>query len=395
MEWKKVKLEHIVDTTSGGTPNRSIPSYWNGNIPWLKSGELNDAFLESAEEFISEEGLKNSSAKLFSKGTLLLALYGATAGKLGILNFDSATNQALCAISPKNKNLYNKFLLYFLLSERENIIKDSVGGAQPNISQSYVRNIAIPLPPLPTQQRIAAILDEADALRKADAQLLAKYDELLQASFLELFGDPVRNEKKWEAKQAAEILIDIVAGTSYGGEEKELSDDELGVLKISAVTQGFFKSDEYKAVKKIYINKELVSPRKGDLIFSRANTRELVGATCIVDKDYPNLFLPDKLWRLDFNREKCNQYYFKTLLSHEEFRVTLTKTATGTSGSMLNISMDKLKNLVIPLPPIKLQNRFASIVAGIEEQKVIATQQLKQSEALFQSLLQRAFKGEL
>ncbi|EMC8677612.1 restriction endonuclease subunit S, partial [Campylobacter coli] len=132
-EWKS--LGEIANTSSGGTPSRNKKEYWeNGNIKWLKSGELNDGYIDFIEENITEEAIKNSSAKIFQKGTLLIAMYGATAGKLGILNLDSTTNQAICAFLHKDKNIkfLEKFLFYFLFFLRDKIIKDSFGGAQPN-----------------------------------------------------------------------------------------------------------------------------------------------------------------------------------------------------------------------------------------------------------------------
>ncbi|HEG0589433.1 TPA: restriction endonuclease subunit S [Campylobacter coli] len=160
-EWKS--LGEIANTSSGGTPSRNKKEYWeNGNIKWLKSGELNDGYIDFIEENITEEAIKNSSAKIFQKGTLLIAMYGATAGKLGILNLDSTTNQAICAFLHKDKNIkfLEKFLFYFLFFLRDKIIKDSFGGAQPNISQTYIKNLQIPLPPLKEQEQIASHLDE-------------------------------------------------------------------------------------------------------------------------------------------------------------------------------------------------------------------------------------------
>lgn len=160
-EWKS--LGEIANTSSGGTPSRNKKEYWeNGNIKWLKSGELNDGYIDFIEENITEEAIKNSSAKIFQKGTLLIAMYGATAGKLGILNLDSTTNQAICAFLHKDKNIkfLEKFLFYFLFFLRDKIIKDSFGGAQPNISQTYIKNLQIPLPPLKEQEQIASYLDE-------------------------------------------------------------------------------------------------------------------------------------------------------------------------------------------------------------------------------------------
>lgn len=160
-EWKS--LGEIANTSSGGTPSRNKKEYWeNGNIKWLKSGELNDGYIDFIEENITEEAIKNSSAKIFQKGTLLIAMYGATAGKLGILNLDSTTNQAICAFLHKDKNIkfLEKFLFYFLFFLRDKIIKDSFGGAQPNINQTYIKNLQIPLPPIKEQEQIASHLDE-------------------------------------------------------------------------------------------------------------------------------------------------------------------------------------------------------------------------------------------
>ncbi|KAB0579159.1 restriction endonuclease subunit S [Campylobacter volucris] len=161
-EWKS--LGDIAVTSSGGTPLRNKKEYWeNGTIKWLKSGELNDGYIDFTEENITQEAIKHSSAKIFSKGTLLIAMYGATAGKLGILDLDSATNQAICAFLHKdNENIkfFEKFLFHFLFFIRDKIIKDSFGGAQPNISQTYIKNLQIPIPPLQEQEQIASYLDE-------------------------------------------------------------------------------------------------------------------------------------------------------------------------------------------------------------------------------------------
>ncbi|MBF7048450.1 restriction endonuclease subunit S [Campylobacter volucris] len=161
-EWKS--LGDIAVTSSGGTPLRNKKEYWeNGTIKWLKSGELNDGYIDFIEENITQEAIKHSSAKIFSKGTLLIAMYGATAGKLGILDLDSATNQAICAFLHKdneNINFFEKFLFHFLFFIRDKIIKDSFGGAQPNISQTYIKNLQIPIPPLQEQEQIASYLDE-------------------------------------------------------------------------------------------------------------------------------------------------------------------------------------------------------------------------------------------
>ena len=157
--WRRVKLGEVCLTSSGGTPSRGNREYYRGSIPWIKSGELKDCTVTSTEETITERGLDSSSANIVPNGTLLIAMYGATVGRLGITGMKSATNQAVCAIFP-NGDADKNFLFFYLFYIRKELIETSFGGAQPNISQSVIRNLQLPLPSLPEQKRIAVILKE-------------------------------------------------------------------------------------------------------------------------------------------------------------------------------------------------------------------------------------------
>jgi type I restriction enzyme S subunit len=157
--WAWTTLEEIASTSSGGTPSRARPDFYGGLIPWVKSGELNDGLVQDVEEKITEEALANSSAKIFSSGTLCIALYGATVGKVGILAMDAATNQAICGIMPRNQ-IRTKYLFHFFQSLRSELIGKSVGGAQPNISQQIVRSTQVPICAPPEQDRIVAEIDK-------------------------------------------------------------------------------------------------------------------------------------------------------------------------------------------------------------------------------------------
>jgi type I restriction enzyme S subunit len=155
------KISEIADTSSGGTPNRGMIDYYNGEIPWVKSGELNDNIITNCEEYITELGLKNSSAKLFSKGTLLVAMYGANIGKTGVLDFDATTNQAVCAIFPK-VDISMEFLFWYFKQQRIDFIAIGKGGAQPNISQTIINNASIVVPNKEVQQKIVSFLDNIE-----------------------------------------------------------------------------------------------------------------------------------------------------------------------------------------------------------------------------------------
>ena len=157
--WKWVRTKDIGSWSSGATPSRGNISYYeNGTYPWIKTGELNDAYIDESEEYISELALKECSVRLNPIGTVLIAMYGATIGKVGILNIEATTNQACCACIPIK--IYNRFLYYFLKSNKEKFLEASHGGAQPNISKDIITKSIMPLPPLAEQKRIVEKMDE-------------------------------------------------------------------------------------------------------------------------------------------------------------------------------------------------------------------------------------------
>lgn len=372
-----------------------------GDVINIAKGKKHNPLLDGKNRYINIEDLHNPSNLILtnddgtfvSSSDLIIAWDGANAGKVGV-GYDGVIGSTLARLRLNRKDIDSNYLFWYLESKNSYIKSQRTGATIPHVNGETLKQIQIPLPPLTVQKEIAEILDTADALRKKDNELLKKYDELAQSIFIEMFGDPVRNEKGWEVKKLDNLIKQIKAGSSYGGEEKELEKDELGVLKVSAVTSGFFRPEEFKAVKKSIIDKDIVKVKKGDFLFSRANTRELVGATCIVDNDYENLFLPDKLWKIDFDKTQCETIFIKTVLSSQSIRFELNKTATGTSGSMLNISMPKLRDLLVIVPPLTNQKKFSEKITNLNKQNKELTT-ITHTNNLFHSLLQKAFKGEL
>jgi len=191
--WELKKIEDIGTTTSGGTPDRSRPEYWNGDIPWIKSGELSDDYVINSEEKITELGLQNSSAKLFPPGTLLIAMYGATAGKTGILKIKAATNQAICAILPKKDMFVPEYLMQYLIFSRDRLINDRYGGAQLNLSQTVIKNFLVALPPtLEEQRKIANILLTVDRKIELAQQKCKALEELFSTLRHKLMAGQIR-----------------------------------------------------------------------------------------------------------------------------------------------------------------------------------------------------------
>lgn len=189
--WVYRKISEIATTSSGGTPSRSIPSYYYGDIKWFTTTELKDNYLYDSVEHITREALSNSSAKMFSANTILMAMYGATIGKLGILKEPSATNQACCAI--KCNDIDEIFLFYILLYNRKSIIEKGCGAGQPNISQTIVNELSFLVPPCKKeQQAIANILSKMDNDITALEAQRAKYEAIKQGMMQQLLTGKIR-----------------------------------------------------------------------------------------------------------------------------------------------------------------------------------------------------------
>jgi len=227
--WAAAKLGDVCKTTSGGTPSRKREDYFQGDIPWVKSGELPDGPIVEIEEYITEEAVKNSSAKLFPSGSLLVALYGATVGKLGILNRDATTNQAVCAIFP-TESLDAKYLFWYLRYVRSDLIAQAIGGAQPNISQGILRELELPIAPLEQQKRIVAEiekqfsrLDEAVAnLKRVKANLKRYKAAVLKAAVEGKLTEEWRKRHP-DVEPASKLLERILTERRQKWEETELA----------------------------------------------------------------------------------------------------------------------------------------------------------------------------
>ena len=384
------KLGELYKITSGGTPSRNHSEYYeDGTIPWVKTGDLKDKYLFETDEKISQLGLENSSARIYLKNTVLLAMYGATIGATSILKTDAATNQACAAFSPR-EDILPEYLYAFLESKKDRFTKDAVGGAQPNLSAGYLKNIEFDYPSLEQQTKITRTLNQIDELLLLRKQQLAKLDELVKARFFEMFGEISDNSMNWDCFTIEKLISTIESGWSGNGKQREKHADEIAVLKVSAVTKGYFIPTECKVLDDQHNIKKYVYPQKGDILFSRANTKEMVGATVLIKKDYPDLILPDKLWKIRFCTD-VNPIYMKHVLSTTTVRNAFSAASTGTSGSMYNVSMEKFKGVIIPVPPLSVQNEFAAFVERVDQQKQTVQQSLEKLELMKKALMQEYF----
>lgn len=177
-DWEVKTIRELSKTEAGGTPSTKVKDYWNGDVPWLNSGALQDCIVSSPSKYITKKGLDNSAAKLLPSGSVLIALTGATTGKVGYLTFESSANQSVVAILPNKERFEPIFLYYYLINNRQYVLSKNIGSAQPHINKEIVDNLVVTLPPLPEQRAIAEILSNIDKKLELEKQRKARFERI-------------------------------------------------------------------------------------------------------------------------------------------------------------------------------------------------------------------------
>lgn len=355
-----VKLEEICTIVSGGTPSRSKPNYWNnGNIPWIKIKDMKSKYIDSAEEFITEEGLNNSSTKMLKRDTILYSIF-ATLGEVGILKIDACTNQAIAGLSLKeDSNILKEYLYYYLKSKKKDVNNLGRGVAQNNINLSLLRKFKIPVIPLRQQKKIIEVLDNVSSTINNYERELALLDELVKARFVEMFGE-IEDCDKWESKIWNEVVT-IKNGRDY---KKVLVSD--GGYPVVGTGGEIARASKY-----LCPENTIVVGRKGSI-------------------NNPML-MKEKFWNVDTafgvipNSDYLHYQYFYYFCKFYNF-MKLNKATTLPSTT----KADLLK-IRINIPPLELQNQFASFVQEIDKSRSRIQKSLEASQELFDSLMQEYF----
>ncbi|MCO8096856.1 restriction endonuclease subunit S [Acinetobacter lwoffii] len=385
------KLSSFCRTGSGGTPSRSNSKFFeNGTIPWVKSGELKNRYITSVEEYITELAVEKSSAKLVSKGSLLIAMYGATVGEVSQLTFDATTNQAICNIAPDENVCDVNYLYRFLEASKPYLLSRRVGGGQPNISQGIIKDLEVPLPSLSEQRRIASILDKADELRQKRQQAIEKLDQLLQATFLDMFGDFQINPMNWQTKPLSEVVNNttiVTYGIVQAGEEYR---DGIPYIRTGDIKNGSILTENLSRtdpeIAKKFKRSEV---QTGDIVMS---IRATVGTTALVPKILNGANLTQGTARIAVGENIEREY----ALYHLRCQATQNWIQKQVKGATFReITLGKLRELPVYLPPRDLQKKFVEIYNSIEMLKLNANKSLESSKQLFKSLQNQAFSGNL
>ena len=382
-----------LEIKTGKTPPSYEDVYYtNGNINWYTPADIvGTSILGNSLKKITQTALDKKVAITYSPNTVLITCIGEI-GRVGILTNSSSSNQQITGVLV-NENIVTHRYFYYWLKRNQSLLKHYSNYAViPILNNRILGNIPIYLPKIEIQNKTVSQLDFIQSIIDKRKRTIAILEEIKISTFLEIFGDPVTNPKKWEKIKIHSFVTSIKAGKSEVGINRPKEETEIGVLKISSVTYGDFKPEQNKAIlnKNIEINK-LIFPKKGDLLISRANTKELIGATSIVDKDYDDVFLPDKIWKLDLNLKIVTSLYLHSIFSNRKWRMFYTKDSTGAGGSMFNISQDKFKSIAIPIPNMEFQKEYEKKIGKINNYQKVLRQILVILETLYKLILQDVF----
>jgi len=416
--------------------SRSIPAGWNlKTLDECISSKPEYGANASAKDFspklpryvritdITEDGhLSNVDTKsiaiedganyYLAEGDFLFARTGASVGKTYLYcakDGVAAFAGYLIRYRVNKQTLRAEFLFqYTHSSEYWNWVKSITRtGAQPNINAQEYSSILLPIPPLPEQRKIAEILSSADRSIEATEKLIAKLADLKKALMQQLLTQGIGHTefkpsplgkipKDWEVVKLEDIIDQLDAGVSVNSEDRNARSGEIGIMKTSCVNGGIFNALEHKVVISADVSRTTCHVKKDSIIISRMNTPELVGENAYVDHDYDKLFLPDRLWQTITNpRIAVSVKWLSYILQSTWMKTAISGIATGTSGSMKNISKPVFLALETVSPPFPEQRQIADILSGVDRKLSATKAKLAKAKDLKQGLMNDLLTGKV
>ncbi|MET2853359.1 restriction endonuclease subunit S [Vibrio owensii] len=394
MSWPLVALKDCCTVVGGATPKREVEAYWdNQDIPWVTPKDISkikSIYFDDAPEYISQKGFDSCAAHKLPKGSLLLTSR-APIGNVAITTRELCTNQGFKSLVP-NENVDIKYLYFCMLYSASRLDNEGNGATFKEVSKKVVEAFKIPLPPLETQKQIAAVLEKADQLRKDCQQMELELNSLAQSVFIDMFGDPVTNPKGWELTNLPNHGS-FKNGLNFSKDDSGVSLKYLGVgdfKSLSSIREidnlGFVEVNSLPA------NDYLL--KNGDLVFVRSNGNKALVGRCI--SIYPG---DEPVTFSGF----CIRYRVESYSMEPEWLNYMLRTASmkqamlegGQGANIQNINQKILSALEIPLPPIDKQRLFCKAIESYRESLFQLNEYSQELNDLFNSLMQKAFKGEL
>jgi len=393
VSWPSLSLDTIVTIKGGGTPSKKIEEYWNGDIPWVSVKDFKSTFICDSQDKITKAGVENSATNLIPSGSIIIPTRMAL-GKVGITTAEVAINQDLKALLIKDSSKVDLlYLARFLESKAEDIIKQGKGATVKGITLDVLKNIKIPLPPLPVQKQIAAVLEKADTLRSQCQQMEQELNSLAQSVFLDMFGDPVNNPYDWLKLPLSELSE--VKGGLQVTHKRETNPIEVPYLRVANVYRDYLALEEIKTIKVTEKELERTKLLKGDMLVVEGHGNKLeIGRTSIWDDSIENCTHQNHLIRVRFDNTKIRPQFVSCYLNSEGGRLQVLSLSKTTSG-LNTISANNVRSINLIVPPLDMQDKYLKIHDEIQSKVMLCNENRLLLQENFNSLMQRAFKGEL
>jgi type I restriction enzyme S subunit len=408
--WINVPLSDVARWGSGGTPSRANSAYYGGDIPWVKTGELGQGLIKDTEENITDLGLQNSSAKIFPKGSVLIAMYGATIGKTAILGIDAATNQACAVAIPREGITTTEYLFHYLLSQKDEFIEAGKGAAQPNISQKVIKDWTIPLASFDQQKRIAdklnSLLARVDACRDRLNRLPRILEHLRQsvlsaATSGELTED-WREEDSWEDGRPVNWCLktfgELVESSLYGPRFSAKSYSADGVPTIRTTDIDFDGAIVLQDTPRVSVSSQELEKwglLDGDLLVTR--TGSTIGKCAVYHKSLGIAIPSAYLIRFRLNQHDIIPKFVLLFLLSPKGQSLLISSSNAVAQP--NVNAKTISQFLVPIPPLSEQReivrRVEKLFTYVERLEARYQKALRRVEQLTSSLLSTAFRGEL
>lgn len=382
---EKKRLGDICEIVTGATPKTNIKEFWDGDINWITPAELTEDtyIINESLRKITTEGVEKTGLKSFPKGTVILSSR-APIGKVAIAGCEMYCNQGfknlICS-----KQINNRFLYWYLKGHKEYLNSLGRGATFKEISKAIVENIEICLPTLEKQEKYADILEQCNGIIQIKKGQLRKLDTLVKSRFAEMFGDPIRNPKGWKVV----TIGDIVTEVRYGTSKPAVEGGKYPYLRMSNLTaDGHLDLNDLKYIDISDDEVEKCVVRKGDVLFNRTNSIDLVGKTAVFDLQ-DDMVIAGYIIRVRLN-EKILPEVLSQYMNLEALKDILRSMAKG-AVNQANINAQELQSIRVYVPDIELQKQFVEMKDQVDKSKSKIQKSLEETQLLFDSLMQKYF----
>ena len=374
----------------GKTPTRSDLSYWqNGSYDWISISDLNTdrKYISDTKERITTKAVRESGIKKIPANTVIMS-FKLSIGKTAITSHDMFSNEAIMAFIDRKVIRINPDYIYYLLHALDWNKRANKAVKGRTVNKKIISQTQVNIPDYQTQLRIVKIMDSTRKRVKIQKDILSKLDTLIKARFVEMFGNYPNNEKSWPVGKIKDLVLDVRYGTS-----KKATDGTSGkypYLRMNNITyDGNLNLSDLKTIDLPLEDLEKYTVQKGDLLFNRTNSRDLVGKTCVYDLD-KTMVLAGFIIRVRLDTTVANPVFVSKFLNTGYSKLLLRTICKNASGQS-NINAKEMQNIKIYVPPISLQNEFANFVQQVDKSKVAVQKSLEETQTLFDSLMQKYF----